>query len=719
MAKVGSDGDVHVSVVNERSGTGIKDTEKDIKSLSKASKSTSEKLEDQWRRLESAQKRLGLTTSREKMEMVQAYKSLKSSGVASMDELRRAKKRLDETLRGEPGLIQKLQQDWLKLAAVGYTFMKAWDVAEMAAQFDQTDQAFTNIVGSMGGNSKILLGQLKSASAGTINELELMKNASTAILLGIEAEALPKMMAIARASSRGTGQTIQKSFDDIVKGVGRQSKLILDNLGITVDMAKANKEYAKAMNIVGRELTETEKKQAFMNATMKAGDEIIRQVGVRGLTASEAMQKFKATMQNISVIAGKVVITLSTVVGSLFTGLSAAVNGVLAMVVTALQKIVGLFGGLPGVGKFIKPVEDALKGFAENSKLAAKEAGDMTKAQLDVGAAIWKQKEPINGLITARQEMMKQDQKVKELNEKLASDIKAVNEEYLKLTVTNREYLNIKAAEMEAQGADIVLIEQWLSAHRKLLDQKEKERQLNEINKILDEKGPETLQAEAPGMDGLNAEQARMALQMEAIDNFHNDKMARLADAGATEEQMLQAFADRQVAIEDQKEQAKVALQRKAFGMAANLFGNLASLGGKHAKQMFEAQKIANISQAAVDGYSSIQSAYKWGNTVGGPIVGGIFAGLAAAFTAANMAKIKGQKFGGGGSVSSGGGGGSASYSVPSSSYTIPESVEREVAEPEKVKKIYYVNVHGDVFDVDGTARVLKQAIAEAEADGV
>ena len=64
------------------------------------------------------------------------------------------------------------------------------------------------------------------------------------MMLGIAPEKISKLMEIARATARMTGQEVSTAFDNIAMAVGRQSKMILDNLGIIVSVESANRTYA-------------------------------------------------------------------------------------------------------------------------------------------------------------------------------------------------------------------------------------------------------------------------------------------------------------------------------------------------------------------------------------------------------------------------------------------------------------------------------------------
>ena len=183
----------------------------------------------------------------------------------------------------------------------------AGELVKEFSKFDQIEMAFQNMSKAAGVSSEAVIDSMKELSGSTISTLNLMQSANKAMLLGIPIDELDQMMEIARAAAQATGETVKKMFDDIVVGVGRQSRMILDNLGIIVSVEKANEDYAEAVGIVGRELNETEKRQAFLNATLAAGQDIIQKVGIQAATDAEKYQQMSAAVANLRVEMGRTI----------------------------------------------------------------------------------------------------------------------------------------------------------------------------------------------------------------------------------------------------------------------------------------------------------------------------------------------------------------------------------------------------------------------------
>lgn len=106
-----------------------------------------------------------------------------------------------------------------------------------------------------------LLEGLRKATKGTVNNLELMKITLQAKDFHIPLEDLGKYLAFAQLKAQQTGQSVDYMVDSIIKGLGRENKLILDNLGLSgaeIDQKKAELgDFMKAVTaIVDKQLAE-------------------------------------------------------------------------------------------------------------------------------------------------------------------------------------------------------------------------------------------------------------------------------------------------------------------------------------------------------------------------------------------------------------------------------------------------------------------------------
>jgi len=168
-----------------------------------------------------------------------------------------------------------------------------------AGEVDTVSKTFKNLAASAENGSSGLLEAMRKASRGTIAELDIMKSSNLALqLMGEDvAKMLPEMAEIATKTARAQGVSAAQMLNDIVVASGRQSVMILDNLGISsVTAGQYMEEYAARLGKTRLQLSDTEKRAAFFYATMKAGGEIAKKSGDDALTFGEVIQKLKAAL---------------------------------------------------------------------------------------------------------------------------------------------------------------------------------------------------------------------------------------------------------------------------------------------------------------------------------------------------------------------------------------------------------------------------------------
>lgn len=123
---------------------------------------------------------------------------------------------------------------------------------EMAEQADGVTRAFNNL------NQEGLLDNLRKATKGTVNDVQLMTAAVQANDFRIPLEDLGKYLEFAQLKAQQTGQSVDYMTDSIVTGLGRKSPLILDNLGISAaEISEKTKETGDFMKAVA-EIVDTQ-----------------------------------------------------------------------------------------------------------------------------------------------------------------------------------------------------------------------------------------------------------------------------------------------------------------------------------------------------------------------------------------------------------------------------------------------------------------------------
>jgi len=154
---------------------------------------------------------------------------------------------------------------------------------ELANQAEGVRTAFDRI------NDPTLLDDLRKATKGTINDLELMKMAVKAKNFNIPLEQLGGLLGFAQQRATETGESIDYMAESIVLGIARKSIPILDNLGFSAT------EVREEFNSTGDMAT-------------AVGNIIKRQMGDAAevtLTTSEKIAQQRAEIDNLKIAIGE------------------------------------------------------------------------------------------------------------------------------------------------------------------------------------------------------------------------------------------------------------------------------------------------------------------------------------------------------------------------------------------------------------------------------
>lgn len=210
------------------------------------------------------------------------------------------------------------------------------EARKMAGELEGVGKAFERIGGVK------YMDALKDATANTVSELDLMKAAVQARNFDIPLKDLASLFTFATKRAQDTGESVDYLVDSIVKGIGRKSPLILDNLGISAIQLK---EQLKGVG------TETASVADVAAAVGRIAQSELAKAGPILETSNIKTAQWDATFKN-----------LKTTVG-------AFINEGLNKIAPAVDKAIpfierlteGIFGGRSG--EIERSIKDTIKGF--------------------------------------------------------------------------------------------------------------------------------------------------------------------------------------------------------------------------------------------------------------------------------------------------------------------------------------------------------------------
>lgn len=202
---------------------------------------------------------------------------------ADLKQFRSAMGNIDSSLRQLSGGFAALGGVIGASFAVDAIRQFASEAIDLAAQAEGVRNAFDRL------NEPTLLNDLRKATKGTVNDLELMKAAVKANNFNIPLEQLGKLLGFAQQRATETGESVDYMVESIVTGIARKSLPILDNLGFSAvevrEEFNATGDMAAAVgNIIERQMGNA------TNSTM---------------TLSEQISAQKASIDNLKMAVGE------------------------------------------------------------------------------------------------------------------------------------------------------------------------------------------------------------------------------------------------------------------------------------------------------------------------------------------------------------------------------------------------------------------------------
>lgn len=168
------------------------------------------------------------------------------------------------------------------------------EAAALAGKVEGVEKAFARAFP----NSVLILDQLRRATKGTITDFELMQRTIQATNLGVAIEPLPKLFEFAAARAQQTGESVDYLVDSIVRGIGRKSLLILDNLGIS---AVRLKEQFHGASLASQSVADV------TAAVGKIAQEELTKMGGFAETAATKVDRLDVSWQNLKLQLSKFV----------------------------------------------------------------------------------------------------------------------------------------------------------------------------------------------------------------------------------------------------------------------------------------------------------------------------------------------------------------------------------------------------------------------------
>lgn len=306
------------------------------------------------------------------------------------------------------------------------------ELIKLAGEAEGVQRAFDRMKGGE------VFDDLKTATRGTVSNLELMRKTVTAKNLGVPIADLAKLFEFASARAADTGESVDFLVNSIVVGIGRKSPLILDNLGIS---AIALKEKMEGVGIGTASVADVAK------AVSKIATEELNKIGKAATTNGQKLQSVAASWDNIKLSIGRAITASKEY--NIISDIILGVGGSLEKTSKSQDKL-------------IEGAKRIFESFKKNGVISKEDAAARIKALKEENSALLR-----NGNILkegARERRKGNLELIKLLKEVNAIPPKAVQEEIRNIETLAKKITDLKVDQETATGDRLININQEITA---------------------------------------------------------------------------------------------------------------------------------------------------------------------------------------------------------------------------------------------------------------
>ena len=192
-------------------------------------------------------------------------KSLYQSNLSSAKGFSKQKEMIGS---GSSGLVAA----YATLAANIFAATAAFNALRGAAQVNTLIEGFSVIARESGRSATQLADGLVEAAGGALSLEQALRASAIGLTSGFTVKQMEGLTQVAKNASIALGRNMADAIDRLFRGVAKLEPEILDELGILVRLDSAAEAYGAQIGKTGSKLSDFERRQAFLNATIEAGE---------------------------------------------------------------------------------------------------------------------------------------------------------------------------------------------------------------------------------------------------------------------------------------------------------------------------------------------------------------------------------------------------------------------------------------------------------------
>lgn len=170
---------------------------------------------------------------------------------------------------------------------------------KQGSKIEDISQSFAELAQSAGTTSNVLLGKLRTATAGTISDFNLLAKANANLRAGLTPDQLVTVAEAARVLGERSGD-LKGELEDLTQALVTGQERQLKGKGIFIDTTEQVNKLTAELKAQGRIITETDILQIQRNEILKKFSEIAIGVSKVTLDSGDSVEQLEAAFSNLN-----------------------------------------------------------------------------------------------------------------------------------------------------------------------------------------------------------------------------------------------------------------------------------------------------------------------------------------------------------------------------------------------------------------------------------
>lgn len=282
------------------------------------------------------------------------------------------------------------------------TIKGAFHAAMAGEKVELLEKQFESLTRSVGVAGDALKENLAKASKGLIDDTDQIQIANQAVVqLGSSVGRLPEVFEAARKSTKIFGGDFKDNIENLNFAIANGNTRMLKRMGLSVDLEKAERAYAKSLGVTVNELTEQDKIQARLNAVTEKAKSIKTGDGKETTTLADSVKRLNVALSQLTEVGERWV---NSTFGKFFQRMVKSATTEVETFTSVMKSV----SGQNQIEDKIKNIETMIKNIKETGSSSKGWLASIFDTDLDKSALAKLEKE------LAQLQRMKEEQKKKE-----------------------------------------------------------------------------------------------------------------------------------------------------------------------------------------------------------------------------------------------------------------------------------------------------------------